>query len=487
MKKLKEILSGIETLQINGNEEIAIKDIQIDSRHISAGSVFVALKGTQSDGHIFIEKAVESGAQAIVCEVLPEKKNTRATYVKVSNSHLAVALMACNYYDHPSHAFRLIGVTGTNGKTTVATILYKLFTELGFTCGLVSTVENRIGNNVISATHTTPDAISLNALLSDMRTAKCAYVFMECSSHAIHQHRISGLRFRGGIFTNISHDHLDYHKTFDEYIKVKKAFFDSLPKDAFALSNIDDKRGAVMLQNTKAQKLTYSLQTIADFKGKILENNLSGMLMLVNNKEVLFRLIGAFNAYNILAIYGTAVAEGIDDNEALRVMSMLTSAEGRFDYLISKKKIIGIVDYAHTPDALKNVLNTINLLKRSGEKVITIIGCGGDRDKTKRPLMAREAAAMSDHVVLTSDNPRSENPDQIIRDMEQGLESANRKKTICITDRLQAIKTAVMLARQGDIILLAGKGHEKFQEINGIKNHFDDKEMLQETFELLDK
>lgn len=487
MKQLKDILLNIKTLQVTGNEQVCVKDIHIDSRKISTGSLFVAIVGSVVDGHEYIAKAIDNGASVIVCERMPQILNHDVVYVKVENSHIAAALIAGNYYEHPSEKFALIGVTGTNGKTTVATILYKLFTKLGYKCGLVSTVENKIGKDVIPATHTTPDSINLNALLHKMAEEKCAYVFMECSSHAIHQHRIDGLNFKGGIFTNITHDHLDYHKTFGEYLKVKKSFFDSLSKHAFAITNIDDKNGMVMLQNTNAQKLTYSLHTIADFKGKILENALSGLVMMVNNKEVHFRLIGEFNAYNILAIYGVAVTEGVDSDEALRILSVLTSAEGRFDYLVSSKKIIGIVDYAHTPDALQNVLETIEALKKSGERVITVVGCGGDRDKAKRPIMASEAAALSDNVILTSDNPRGENPEKIIKEMEEGLDSAGRKKTISISDRKQAIKTAVNLASDGDIILVAGKGHEKYQEINGVKNHFDDKEVLKEMFELLEK
>ena len=487
MKKLENILSAIKAETVIGNTDIVVKDIQLDSRKVTQGSMFAALKGTLSDGHTFINNAIDNGAKVIVCEHVPEAKNEETVYVVVKNSHEAIACLANEFYDNPSTKVKLIGVTGTNGKTTVATILHKLFTHLGFKCGLISTVENKIGNEVIAATHTTPDAVSLNALIARMVEQECDYAFMECSSHAIHQHRITGLFFQGGIFTNITHDHLDYHKTFDEYIKVKKTFFDRLPPTAFALTNVDDKHGAVMLQNTNASKLSYSLHTVADIKGKILENELTGLLMNINNKEVHLRLIGAFNAYNILAIYGTAIAEHQDSDKVLQVLSSLTSAEGRFDYVLSKKNIIGIVDYAHTPDALQNVLKTIHQLRKNAKQVITVVGCGGDRDQDKRPIMAKEAAELSDTVILTSDNPRSENADDIIQQMEQGLSRAAKKKSLSIADRKQAIKTSVSMANEGDIILVAGKGHEKYQEINGVRNHFDDKEVLLEMFELLEK
>jgi UDP-N-acetylmuramoyl-L-alanyl-D-glutamate--2,6-diaminopimelate ligase len=394
--------------------------------------------------------------------------------------------MADNFYGHPSDRMKVVGVTGTNGKTTIATLLYKLFTALGFKSGLISTVDNHIGDRVIPATHTTPDAISLNKLMKEMLDEGCTHVFMEVSSHAIHQDRVTGLTFAGGIFSNITHDHLDYHKTFDEYIRVKKAFFDSLPSTAFAISNMDDKRGEVMLQNTQAKKYYYSLRTLADFKGKILENGLSGLVMNVNEQEVHFRLIGEFNAYNLLAVYGTAVCLGQERQEILRCLSVLTGAEGRFDYMVSARdKIIAIVDYAHTPDALLNVLATIRKLKKGFETVITVVGCGGDRDKTKRPLMAQAACEHSDKVILTSDNPRSEDPAMIIKDMEEGLPVAYRRKYISITERREAIKTAISLANAQDIILVAGKGHEKYQEIKGVRHHFDDKEVVKEMFEVL--
>src|SRR5678810_750640 len=373
---------------------------------------------------------------------------------------------------------KVVGVTGTNGKTTIATLLYKLFTSLGYTCGLLSTVENRIGEKILAATHTTPDAVSLNALLKQMAEDGCSHVFMENSSHAIHQHRSAGLKFAGGIFSNITHDHLDYHKTFDEYIRVKKSFFDNLPSTAFAISNADDKRGAVMLQNTIAKKYFYSLRTMTDFKGKILENSLTGLLMTINDQEVHFRLIGEFNAYNLLAVYGAAVCLDENKQKVLQALSNLTGAEGRFDYVVSpKERVIGIVDYAHTPDALLNVLATIKKLKQGHEQVITVVGCGGDRDKTKRPIMAEAACEHSDKVILTSDNPRTEDPAQIIKEMEQGVSVVSKRKCLSIVDRKEAIKTAISLAKAEDIILVAGKGHEKYQEIKGVRNHFDDKEV----------
>jgi len=422
-----------------------------------------------------------------VCEVLPATIVEGVTYLQVTSSAEAVANMAHHYYGEPSAKVKLVGVTGTNGKTTIATLLYKVFTRLGYKCGLLSTVQNHIGDTIISATHTTPDAISLNALLKQMSDAGCSHVFMEVSSHAIHQHRTTALDFDGGLFSNITHDHLDYHKTFDEYIKVKKKFFDDLPAAAFAISNIDDKRGQVMLQNTIAKKHFYSLKTVAEFKGKILENSLTGLVMTINGKEVHFRLIGEFNAYNILAVYGAAVCLGEDIDEVLTSLSLVTGAEGRFDYIISQSNIIGIVDYAHTPDALDNVLGTIKKLRKGTEQVITVVGCGGDRDKTKRPVMARVSCEMSDRVIFTSDNPRSEDPLAILKDMEQDLGSAARRKFISIADRKEAIKMAVSLAKPFDILLIAGKGHEKYQEIKGVKHPFDDKQVLQEMFELFEK
>lgn len=487
MKKLEDILYKVRILAIHGNREVNANSITIDSRKVDNGAMFIAIKGEKVDGHDFIQQSIDKGAAIIVCEELPALLNGAVTYIQVKNAHEAAAYIAHNFYDEPSKRLKLVGVTGTNGKTTIATLLFKLFSGLGYKCGLISTVQNQIGNEIIPSTHTTPDAISLNALLKQMADAGCTHAFMECSSHAIHQHRITGLHFAGGIFSNITHDHLDYHKTFDEYIRVKKSFFDNLTSDAFALSNLDEKRGTVMLQNTPAKKYYYSLKNVADFKGKILENALTGLVMLVNDKEVHFLLIGEFNAYNLLAVYGAAICLGEDAEKALLVLSSLSGAEGRFDYLISKEKIIGIVDYAHTPDALENVLSTIKKLCRGDEQVITVVGCGGDRDKTKRPEMAEIAAALSNRTILTSDNPRSEDPAQILKDMEAGLNSAGRRKSISIVDRKEAIKTAVSFANSEDIILVAGKGHEKYQIIGNQKLHFDDKEVLREMFELLGK
>lgn len=488
MKKLQDILYKVRIQSVNGATDIRVNDIQIDSRKVTKGSVFIAIKGEKSDGHDFIDKAIGLGCLAIVCEVMPLYVQEGITYIQVSNSSEAAGHMAHNFYDEPSLKFRLIGVTGTNGKTTIATVLSKLFTELGYRCGLVSTVENKIADKIVPSTHTTPDAISLNALLHEMAEAGCSHVFMECSSHAIEQHRITGLHFAGGIFSNITHDHLDYHKTFEAYIKAKKKFFDGLSSDAFAISNLDDKRGTVMLQNTAAKKYYYSLKTVAEFKGKILENALTGLNMTMNDKEVHFRLIGEFNAYNLLAVYGAATCLGENSEEVLRILSMLSGAEGRFDYLISNTcNIIGIVDYAHTPDALENVLSTIKKLKKGYEQVITVVGCGGERDKAKRPVMAQIACDYSDKAIFTSDNPRNEDPAEILKDMEAGLNSAARRRSICIADRREAIKTAVSLANKEDIILLAGKGHEKYQIINGKYLDFDDKAILKEMFDLLEK
>lgn len=485
---LSDILYKVSIRAITGSTDVEVNDIQIDSRKIKPGAAFIAVKGAAADGHQFIDKAIENGAAVIVHQESTENKKEGVVYVQVENSAAAAAYMANNFFGRPSEKVKLVGITGTNGKTTIATLLYKLFTRLGYKCGLLSTVENHIGEKVVPATHTTPDAISLNELLSQMVSAGCSHVFMETSSHAIHQHRVTGLQYAGGIFSNITHDHLDYHQTFDEYIRVKKAFFDSLSSSAFAISNADDKRGTVMLQNTNAKKYYYSLKTVAEFKGKILDNSLSGLMMTVNDIEVHFRLIGEFNAYNLLAVYGAAVCLGEDKQEVLTALSVLTGAEGRFDYVVSaKEKVIAIVDYAHTPDALLNVLATIKKLKKGFEQVITVVGCGGDRDRTKRPVMAEAACEYSDKAIFTSDNPRSEDPAQIIKDMEEGLSAAARRKYISIVDRKEAIKTAISLAKPEDIILIAGKGHEKYQEIKGVRNHFDDKEVVKEFFELLDK
>lgn len=488
MALLQDILykSGIRAVQ--GSTDIDVNSIVIDSRKVTQGSLFIAIKGVATDGHAFIEKAITAGAAAVIVENMPDHVKEGVTYVQVEDSSYAAGIIAHEFYGRPTDRLELVGVTGTNGKTTIATMLFKLFSQLGYTCGLVSTVQNQIADTVLPSTHTTPDAVSLNALLKQMVESGCSHVFMEVSSHAVHQHRIAGLRYAGGVFSNITHDHLDYHKTFDEYIRVKKMFFDGLPADAFAITNADDKRGAVMLQNTAAKKLSYSLKTMADFKGKILENGLTGLMMSVNDQEVHFRLIGEFNAYNLLAVYGAAVELGADKQEVLRVLSMTTGAEGRFDYFVSARQaIIGIVDYAHTPDALLNVLATIKNLRKGSEQIITVVGCGGDRDKTKRPIMAEVACEHSDRVVLTSDNPRTEDPAEILKDMEAGLNTAAKRKALSILDRKEAIKVAVNLAQPGDIILVAGKGHEKYQDINGVKHPFDDKQVLREIMALLDR
>lgn len=488
MATLQDILYKVSLRSVAGSTAVEVTGIRIDSRAVQPGDCFIAVRGVQSDGHVYIPAALDSGATIIICEEMPESIREGITYVQVANAAEAAGYMAHAFYGRPSEQLKLVGVTGTNGKTTIATLLFKLFTALDHTCGLISTVQNQVGDLVIPATHTTPDAISLNALLREMADQGCTHVFMECSSHAIHQHRITGLQFAGAIFSNITHDHLDYHKTFNEYIRVKKSFFDSLPSSAFAISNLDDKRGTVMLQNTPADKFYYSLRSISDFKGRILDNGLLGLLMLINEQEVQFRLIGEFNAYNLLAVYAAAICMGEDRQEILRVLSNLTGAEGRFDYIVSpQEKVVAIVDYAHTPDALLNVLTTIRNLVKGGEKIITVVGCGGNRDKTKRPVMAEVAAEHSDKAVFTSDNPRNEDAAEIIREMELGVPAKDKRKVISIPDRREAIKTAISLAGRDDIVLVAGKGHEKYQEINGIKHPFDDKEVVTEMFGLLDK
>ena len=484
---LNDILYKVSIRTVLGNPNIAVKDLQIDSRKVSKDACFIAINGVAVDGHKFINSAIQKGAIAIVCEILPENIQENITYIQVENSSLAAATMSHNYFGEPSSKMKVVGVTGTNGKTTIVTLLFKLFSELGFKCGLVSTVQNQIGKTIIDATHTTPDSITLHALLKRMYYDGCEFVFMECSSHAIHQHRIGGIQFTGAVFSNITHDHLDYHKNFEQYIRAKKSWFDSLPSSSFAISNADDKRGMVMLQNTNAKKYFYSLKTLADFKGKILENGMAGLHMIVNDIEVYFSMIGEFNAYNLLAVYGTAICLQQDKNLILQILSKLDGAEGRFERILSNKKIIGIVDYAHTPDALKNVLSTIKKLRRGDENIITVVGCGGERDKTKRPLMAAVTCEYSDKVIFTSDNPRSEDPLQIIQEMEAGVNAAARKKYISVVDRSEAIKIAVSLAQENDIILVAGKGHEKYQDINGVKKDFDDKKVLKEMFDLLEK
>lgn len=488
MAVLQDILYKAGIRSVTGRTDIEISAVQLDSRKVAPGTLFIAIRGGKTDGQAFIDQAIAAGASAILTEVLPANLKDDITYVQVENSGRAAGFVAHHFYGEPSEQIKLVGVTGTNGKTTIATLLYKLFTALGYPCGLISTVENRIGHQVLPATHTTPDQVSLNQLLNQMVSAGCSHVFMECSSHAIHQHRIAGLRFAGGIFSNITHDHLDYHQHFDEYIRVKKSFFDGLPSSAFAISNADDKRGVVMLQNAVARRYLYSLRTLADFKGRILENSLEGLLMTINDEEVHFRLIGEFNAYNLLAVFAAGICLGEDKQELLRCLSQLSGAEGRFDYVVSaNQRVIGIVDYAHTPDALLNVLASIRNLRKGNEQVITVVGCGGDRDKTKRPLMAEVACEHSDRVILTSDNPRTEDPEQILREMEKGLNTAAKRKALSISDRREAIKTAVSLSQPEDILLIAGKGHEKYQEIKGVKYPFDDKKVLLEMLAMLEK
>jgi UDP-N-acetylmuramoyl-L-alanyl-D-glutamate--2,6-diaminopimelate ligase len=488
MAKLNDILYKVAIRIVKGKQVEEIYDLQTDSRKVTGGSCFIAVTGSNTDGHNYIDNAINNGATVIVCEKLPSLEIQNIQYIVVENSAKATGLMAHNFYGKPSEKIQLTGVTGTNGKTTIATLLYKLFSALGYTAGLISTVENKIGNEIFAATHTTPDSISLNELLAKMVNKNCTHAFMEVSSHALHQQRTAGLHFTGGIFSNITHDHLDYHKTFDEYIRVKKSFFDALPASAFAITNADDKRGLVMLQNTSAKKYLYSLKTMADFKGKILDNGLAGLMLNINDTDVHFKLIGSFNAYNLLAVFGAAICLGEDKLTVLQILSGLTGAEGRFDHVISsKEKIIGIVDYAHTPDALLNVLATIKKVRQGQEKIITVVGCGGDRDKTKRPVMAEVACEHSDKVIFTSDNPRSEDATEILKQMESGVNLTSKKKFISIADRKEAIKTAVNLAEKEDILLVAGKGHEKYQEIKGVKYPFDDKAVLTEMFELLDK
>ena len=484
---LRDILYKVSIEQVKGPTDIAVFKIEFDSRAVAVGDAFVAIKGTLSDGHAYIEKATSLGATAIVCEQMPETSAEGVTYIVVKNSHAALAFMAANYYGNPSESLKLVGVTGTNGKTTIATLLYQLFKNAGFKTGLLSTVKVMVDETEYKATHTTPDSLTINKYLREMADAGCDYCFMEVSSHGIHQHRTSGLLFAGGIFTNLSHDHLDYHATFAEYRDVKKSFFDHLPKSAFALVNVDDKNGLVMLQNTVAKKLTYALKTYADYRAQILENQLSGLLLKINGEEVWVKLIGTFNAYNLLAIFATAVNLGLEEREVLRLLSELESVSGRFQFIVSPGGITAIVDYAHTPDALENVLSTIENIRTRNEQLITVVGCGGDRDKTKRPVMAHIASSLSNRAIFTSDNPRSEVPEDILEDMEKGVEPQNYKKTVAMVDRKQAIKLACQLARPNDIILIAGKGHETYQEIKGVKYDFDDMEIVKEILSQLNK
>lgn len=484
---LKDILYKVAIEAVMGSTDMAIRKIDFDSRKIGAKDAFIAIRGTQSDGHDFIDKAIHLGAITIVCEVFPENIASGVTYIKVKDTNKALAFMAANYYGNPSQNLKLIGITGTNGKTTVASLLYQLFKKAGFKVGLLSTVKILVDEKEYKATHTTPDSITINHYLREMIDAGVEYCFMEVSSHGVHQKRTEGLHFAGGVFTNLSHDHLDYHATFAEYRDVKKSFFDHLTKSAFALSNIDDKNGLLMLQNTDARKVTYALKTYANYRAQILENQLTGLLLKINDNEVWVRLIGTFNAYNLLAIYGTAIELGLDHFEVLRLLSELESVSGRFQFIVSNQNITAIVDYAHTPDALENVLKTINDIRTKNEQLITVVGCGGDRDRAKRPIMANIASTLSDKVVITSDNPRSENPEDIIAEMEKGVEAQNYKKTVSIVDRKQAIKTACQLAQPNDIILIAGKGHETYQEIQGVRHHFDDMEVVKELLEQMQK
>ncbi|HIP47348.1 MAG TPA: UDP-N-acetylmuramoyl-L-alanyl-D-glutamate--2,6-diaminopimelate ligase [Lutibacter sp.] len=480
MQVLKDILYKVPIIDVIGDTTLSINRVAFDSRKVDKGNLFVAQKGVQTDGHLYIEKAIKQGAIAVVCENMPSKLEKGITYIQVSDSNLALSFIAANFYGNPSEKLSLIGVTGTNGKTTLASLSYELFQKAGYPSGLLSTVEIKIGNKTIPATHTTPDALTINSLLAEMVEAGISHCFMEVSSHGIHQKRTQSLYFTGGVFTNLSHDHLDYHKTFAEYRDVKKSFFDHLPKSAFALVNIDDKNGKIMLQNTKATKTTYALKTLADYKAKILENRLEGLLLQINGQEVWVKLIGTFNAYNILAIFGIADQLGLDKLEILQIISELESVAGRFQYFISKEGVTAIIDYAHTPDALKNVLQTINDIRTHNETLITIVGAGGNRDKTKRPKMAHIASQLSDQVIFTSDNPRNEDPQIIIDEMEAGVSPENYKKTLSILDRKQAIKTASKRAKKGDIILIAGKGHEDYQIIKEVKYDFDDLKIAQE-------
>ncbi|WP_035670153.1 UDP-N-acetylmuramoyl-L-alanyl-D-glutamate--2,6-diaminopimelate ligase [Flavobacterium sp. 83] len=487
MKILKDILYKVAIEAIKGSTDIGINKMDFDSRKIEANDVFIAIRGSISDGHDFIEKAIQQGAVAVICDAFPENITKGITYVQVKDTNSALAFMAANYFGDPSQTLKLVGITGTNGKTTIASLLYQLFNKAGFKVGLLSTVKILVDEVEYKATHTTPDSITINHYLKEMVENGVEYCFMEVSSHGIHQKRTEALHFVGGVFTNLSHDHLDYHPTFAEYRDVKKSFFDNLPKTAFALSNIDDKNGQVMLQNTAAKKLTYALKTYADYKAQILENQLSGLLLKINDNEVWVKLIGTFNAYNLLAIYGTAVELGMESLEVLRLLSDLESVSGRFQFIVSASNITAIVDYAHTPDALENVLKTINDIRTKNEQLITVVGCGGNRDKAKRPIMAGIASEWSDKAIFTSDNPRNEDPEVIITEMEQGVAPQNYKKTLTITDRKQAIKTACQLAKPNDIILIAGKGHETYQEINGVRYDFDDMNIVKEILEQLGK
>lgn len=481
MNNLNDILTSLDVVKLVGQSDIDLTGVNSDSRKVEPGSLFVATRGTQVDGHDYIASAIEKGAMAVVCEILPEKLSPDVVYVVVKNTNVALGKIASAWYDFPSSSLRLVGVTGTNGKTTIATLLYRLFRRLGHKCGLISTVCNCIDSEEFPSTHTTPDPLTLNRLLAQMVECGCKFAFMEVSSHAIDQRRIEGLCFEGGVFTNLTRDHLDYHKTFAEYLAVKKRFFDELSDEAFALTNIDDKNGLVMLQNTKAEKKTYSVRSMSDFKTKVIEDGFDGLKLEINRKEVFLPFIGKFNAYNLTAVYATALLLGCDSDETLLNLSALRPVSGRFEPIAAPSGYKVIVDYAHTPDALKNVLETIDSFLAVEARLITVVGCGGNRDRGKRPLMAKEAVKLSHQVIFTSDNPRNEEPQTIVDEMMEGVEMADRAKVITILDRYQAIKTAMLLARPKDVVLIAGKGHENYQEINGTRTHFDDKEVVRET------
>lgn len=485
MKTIAELIQHSSVKQVIGDTQLTVLHLTYDSRNVGEVSLFFAVKGTQVDGHTFIQSVIEKGAAAIVCETLPATLDETVTYIQVNNTSEAMANIAAEFYNHPSRKLKLTAVTGTNGKTTVATLLFKLFRSFGYNVGLLSTVQNQINEEIIPSTHTTPDSIRINELLEMMVDNGCEYCFMEASSHAIDQNRIEGLHFAGTIFNNITHDHLDYHLTFDNYIKAKKKLFDTVNEDAFALTNKDDKNGMVMLQNTKATKYTFSLNSMADFKAKIIESDFNGMLLNIDGDEAWFRLVGNFNAYNLLAVYGAAFLLGKEKREIITHLSSIESVKGRFEYVRSENGVIAVVDYAHTPDALENVLSTINQLRTKNEQLITIVGCGGNRDAAKRPVMADVATELSTKVIFTSDNPRNENPETILDDMQKGVKPLHYKKTLRIADRKEAIKTAISMAAKGDIILVAGKGHENYQEIKGVKHHFDDKETVLELFKLM--
>lgn len=485
--RLNDLLYRTEILDMVGNPTTNVQNLRFDSRKVEADDAFIAVSGTVVDGHDYIEKAIDKGATVIVCEILPENRKEEITYIKVKNSAIALGKMAANFYDNPTEKLKLVGVTGTNGKTTTATLLYELCEKLGYAAALISTINIKIHSEIIPSTHTTPDIVEINRILAEAVEQGCDYAFMEVSSHGIHQHRIAGLKFAGGAFTNITHDHLDYHKTFKNYIEAKKKFFDDLPKDAFALTNLDDRNGTVMLQNTKASEKTFALKTEADFKGKVIENQFHGMLLQFNRKEFWTSLVGTFNASNLLLVFGVAQLLNWDEDEVLTALSQLKNVEGRFETFTSENGIITIVDYAHTPDALENVISTIQNIRTKNEKLFVLAGCGGDRDKTKRPQMAHVATSQADQAILTSDNPRTENPEEILKDMEAGVQPQHFNKYLKITDRKEAIKTAFKLATKGDIILIAGKGHENYQDINGVKHPFDDMQIAMETAKSLNK